>query len=674
MALPRPRFSLLITKVALLSLVVFLFDFNYRLGAAAGILYLVPVLLSSRSHNIRVLMLTSAGCSVLVSIHIDIFGFANYAEALLQHLPAIFVIWTAALFIADRIRYENSMLASEKRLGVITDSVPGAVYQFLRTTEGENRLLLMSRGIEDLLEVERVGLDELFGQFYASVLPEDRPAYLNSIAEAADKHAHWSHDFRLRMPRGTIKWVRGTSIPESPRADGSVIFNGLLQDITDARNLSDELSRQAKYDGLTGLVNRRSFEQRLQSVLSMPADKRSEVVLAYLDLDQFKVINDTCGHVAGDELLRQLALMLGVRLRSDDTLARLGGDEFGILMLSCSMEQAHRAMERVREVIAEFRFVWEGKTFNVGVSIGLVLIDAYINDVSAALKRADAACYAAKDAGRNRVNIYTRDDAYLTQRHGEMQWVSRLNRSLESSAFELHAQRIMNVANPDPDTDHYEILIRMQDDDGTLIPPGAFLPAAERYNLSPKLDRWVVKTVFEWLASDRRTLSNAELYCVNLSALSLGDKETLLYIVDLLHELDIPAHKIGFEVTETATITNLTNAMHFITTLKAKGCKFSLDDFGSGFSSFGYLKTLPVDYLKIDGMFVKNVLADAIDLAMVKSINEIGHLMGMKTVAEFVENEHILAKLKEIGVDYAQGYGIARPRPLAELINCQSGS
>ena len=276
-------------------------------------------------------------------------------------------------------------------------------------------------------------------------------------------------------------------------------------------------------------------------------------------------------------------------------------------------------------------------------------------------------------AGRNRVNIYTRDDAYLTHRHGEMQWVSRLNRSLESSAFELHAQRIMNVANPDPDTDHYEILIRMQDDDGPLIPPGAFLPAAERYNLSPKLDRWVVKTVFEWLASDRRALSSAELYCVNLSALSLGDKETLLYIVDLLHELDIPAHKIGFEVTETATITNLTNAMHFISTLKAKGCKFSLDDFGSGFSSFGYLKTLPVDYLKIDGMFVKNILADPIDLAMVKSINEIGHLMGMKTVAEFVENERILTKLKEIGVDYAQGYGIARPRPLAELINCQSG-
>lgn len=435
-----------------------------------------------------------------------------------------------------------------------------------------------------------------------------------------------------------------------------------IQDITEAHELSDELSYQASHDALTDLVNRREFERRLERVLINVEEEKSEHALLYIDLDQFKVINDTCGHIAGDELLHQLASLMEDKIRQRDTLARLGGDEFGVLMEHCNIDHAMRVANVIREAVEAYRFVWGENTFGVGASIGLTPINIASGNMTEILKQADAACYAAKEFGRNRVHMYHEEDTSLAKRHGEMQWVARINSALEENRFHLYAQPIMHTE--DANITHYELLLRMEDDDGAIIPPGAFLPAAERYNLISKLDRWVLDTAFQWLNDVPEPQEFISFCSINLSGQNLGDEQFRSYVINKLNETNIQADKICFEITETAAIANLTNAMEFITTLKNMGCLFALDDFGSGVSSFAYLKNLPVDYLKIDGMFVKDIVDDPIDFAMVKSINEIGHVMGKKTIAEFVENEAILNKLREIGVDYAQGYGIGMPMPL----------
>jgi diguanylate cyclase (GGDEF)-like protein len=441
-----------------------------------------------------------------------------------------------------------------------------------------------------------------------------------------------------------------------------------VRDVTEARSLSEQLSYQASHDALTGLMNRRAFEQRLQQLLETAKAEKIEHVLCYLDLDQFKVINDTCGHTAGDELLRQLGGVLRQQVRGRDTLARLGGDEFGILLERCSVTQAQRVTTAVRTAVEGFRFAWEEQSFNIGVSIGVVPINEASENMAGVHSMADAACYAAKDAGRNRVHIYREDDVELAKRRGEMHWVAVINRALEENRFLLHCQSFIPLASGDDQRQGYELLVRMQNDNDRIVAPGAFLPAAERYNLSTNLDRWVITAAFQWLIDHPQHLKRLLLCAINLSGSSLGDKEFLEFVIQRFEEHNLPPQKICFEVTETAAIANLTHATHFIKALKALGCRFALDDFGSGLSSFAYLKNLPVDFIKIDGMFVKDIVDDPIDLAMVKSINDMAQVMGKQTIAEFVENDAILEKLRKIGVDYAQGYGIDRPRPLAEMI------
>ncbi len=371
--------------------------------------------------------------------------------------------------------------------------------------------------------------------------------------------------------------------------------------------------------------------------------------------------------MAGDELLRQLGGLLQQKVRRRDTLARLGGDEFGVLMEHCSLEHALRVANTLREAVEEYRFVWEDKGFNIGVSIGLVPITEISESIAGVLSAADTACYAAKDEGRNRIHVYREDDAELAKRHGEMQWVARIDRALEEDRFQLNFQPIVSVKSGEQKGAHYELLLRMQDEEGHIVHTSVFLPAAERYNLATKLDRWVVRKAFEWLTRHPEHLERLYLCEINLSGHSLGDGEFLELVIQQLGEAAIPPEKVCFEVTETAAIANLTSATHFIQTLKGVGCHFALDDFGSGLSSFAYLKTLPVDFLKIDGLFVKDIADDPTDLAMVKSINEIAQAMGKQTVAEFVENEAILEKLREIGVDYAQGHYIGGPRPIEEM-------
>ncbi|MEO7320882.1 MAG: EAL domain-containing protein, partial [Nitrosospira sp.] len=436
----------------------------------------------------------------------------------------------------------------------------------------------------------------------------------------------------------------------------------IFHDVTQARDLAAQMTYQASHDALTGLIDRREFERRLEHALRTGKQDDKQHTLLYLDLDQFKVVNDTCGYMAGDELLKELTSILQAQLRTNDTLARVGGDEFGLLLESCPTESAVRLAELLRQTVYEFRFVWEEKVFQLGLSIGLVTFGNGSETLPDILRMADAACYLAKDKGRNRVQVYTSEDMEIAQRSSEMGWVTRIQKALEENRFVLYSQKILPLMNGAEDGEHYELLLRMQDEDGKLVPPMAFIPAAERYGLMPQLDRWVIATAFA-LYNKRHPPGSALGTCaINLSGASICDEYFYEFVVAQFELFNVPHAGICFEITETSAIANLPQAAALICKLKELGCRFSLDDFGRGMSSFAYLKHLPVDYLKIDGGFVKDMIDDPIDCAMVEAINHIGHVMNIETIAEFVENDAILDALRRIGVDYAQGYGIEKPR------------
>lgn len=443
----------------------------------------------------------------------------------------------------------------------------------------------------------------------------------------------------------------------------------VFHDITEMQHLASKMAFLASHDSLTGLLNRHEFEIRLQEALESARSHGTRHAVCYLDLDQFKIVNDTCGHVAGDELLKQLTHQLHAKVRLSDVLARLGGDEFGVILNDCDLDTAYGLADGLRRTVRDFRFVWQERSFDVGVSIGLVPITAESGSMTEVLSAADSACYVAKDYGRNRVHIYQPDDDALARRHGEMQWVQRINDGLAGNRFQLYGQRIASLAGGE--AMFCEILLRLQEPDKRLIPPSAFIPAAERYYLMPAIDRWVIAAAFEAIARSgmgARQDGKGWLFAINLSGQSLCDDQFLDFVVAHLGKSGVAAAQICFEITETAAIANLTRATEFIARLKDMGCRFALDDFGSGLSSFGYLKSLPVDYLKIAGNFIQDIVVDPVDHAMVDAINQIGHVMGLLTIAESVENSAILARLRELGVDYAQGFGVHVPAPLAEVL------
>jgi len=447
---------------------------------------------------------------------------------------------------------------------------------------------------------------------------------------------------------------------------GSVI---VLTDLTEAQAMAQKLSYQATHDSLTGLINRREFDRRIQELLDeVHANPAHSHGLLFMDLDQFKMINDNCGHVAGDEMLRQLSEHLRHHIGPSDTLARLGGDEFGVLVHNASVHQAEKVANRLREAVEGFRFAWEGKAFTLGVSIGLVPINQRVENRDSLLSMADRACYTAKDKGRNRVKIYQPDDISALRRRRDSEWIARLRLAMDEGRLALAAQPIVPIEANRRGGQMYEILVRFIDEDQQPVSAAVFLPAAERYSLMPELDRWVVRHVFDWIIAQRDRLASLDTCMINLSGQTLNDDKFAAFIVECLYRTGLPGRRVCFEITETTAITNLAQASGFIRQLKTYGCRFALDDFGSGMSSFGYLKNLPVDYVKIDGAFVKDILIDEIDLAMVRSINEIGHIMGKQTIAEYVEDDGILDALRTIGVDYAQGFGIAKPFLLSDLL------
>ena len=484
--------------------------------------------------------------------------------------------------------------------------------------------------------------------------------------------SHQSDDDRLKLTQlisrdGSTYGIEDSAAPIR-NAQGQVLGVVLVfHDVTEQRRMGHEMSFRATHDELTGLVNRSEFEARLQRALNDSHQRDSAHALMYIDLDQFKLVNDACGHAVGDQLLRQVTELLNGCVRTRDTLARLGGDEFGVILEHCDVEQAERVAQKICDQMEEFRFVHEGRRFRIGTSIGLVPLDKRWRHGDAVMQAADTSCYAAKEAGRNRVHVWFDTDQSMHTRKGEMQWATRLEQALDEDRFVLYGQRIVPI-RPNGEGLRCEVLIRLQDHDGAIIPPGAFLPAAERFQLASRIDRWVVRQVFALLASGHPALDAVHTLAVNLSGQSISDPAFQRYLLELIDSQPVDLGKLCFEITETAAITKLAEAGSFVQDMRRLGMRLALDDFGAGSSSFGYLKALQVDYLKIDGQFIKDVVHDPLDRAAVRCFCDVARVMGLQTVGEFVEDEPILQELLDLGVDYAQGYLIHRPEPLGQLL------
>lgn len=438
----------------------------------------------------------------------------------------------------------------------------------------------------------------------------------------------------------------------------------IIHDESVQRSLNRQLTFQATHDALTGLINRYEFERRLNNTITSQAIEETTNTLCYIDLDQFKLVNDTCGHTAGDTLLKEVTMILQNNLEGIGVLARLGGDEFGLLLENCNIAKSQELAGTLLELIQGYQFTWKESTFTIGASIGIAPIPHSVTSCEEVLSNADSACYLAKESGRNRIQVFTEEDDKLLTQQREMHWVSRINLALEEDRFQLYFQEISPLDSSENEfIRHGEILLRMIDKEGDIVSPSNFLPAAERYNMITLIDEWVVGKAIQWLAQR----NDKVMISINLSGMSLSNRDFLNFVVSQIKNNNINPELLCFEITETAAISHLSTAVHFMNVLKKLGCSFALDDFGSGLSSFSYLTSLPVDYLKIDGVFVMDIDKDPMHFAMVKSINEVGQVMGIRTIAEFVASESIINSLKQIGVDYAQGYAIDRPVPLSSL-------
>jgi diguanylate cyclase (GGDEF)-like protein/PAS domain S-box-containing protein len=594
-------------------------------------------------------------------------------------LLALWLIGIASLFIGARIlrgharvrqQMLNDLTQSEKRKSAIVETALDCII----TIDKYDRILEFNPAAEKTFGYSR---KEILGKRMAELLvPQSlRERHYKGLRHHLQTGAHT---------------ILGTRIETSAlRADGSefpvelavtrveqgdqVLFTAYLRDIAESRKMAEQLLFQATHDFLTNLLNRHSFEQALQKCLDNSSDA-SEHCLMYLDLDRFKLINDSCGHTAGDELLRQLSFLLQDNIREQDILGRLGGDEFGLILADCPLECAMEIGNTLLKAAQDFRFYWDDKIFSIGLSIGLVVIANRNQQVTELLHLADAACYRAKEEGRNRISITNQTDGEtLQKRRGEIDWINSIESAFDQNRFLLYQQPIVRVgASPGEKPLAMEILLRMLDPDGNLITPDKFLPPAERYNLISVIDRWVVRSTFHWLATHPDPESLPSMTTINLSGASVADPLFLDFVLEQMHSPRLPTSSICLEITETVAITNLSKARRFIAELSKAGCLFALDDFGSGMSSYGYLKDLPVDFLKIDGQFIQDMDSDPVSLAMVRSINEIGQLMGKKTIAEFVASQKTLDLLRLVGVDYAQGFHLGKPSPLNELLSKDS--
>jgi diguanylate cyclase (GGDEF)-like protein/PAS domain S-box-containing protein len=617
-----------------------------------------------------------------VSLCIFISGLNTIALIILVYLVAIMALarsLNSKMLESMKLRYKNDTLVEHlsevnQAQTTLLNELRAKENFLTHTFEDAGVPMLLIEKNCQIIDVNKAGC-ELFGYDknnlqgrYATEFmhPDDASEFSPQFGQLLDgKLTQYRITRRVLNQQGKTLWLNST-ISAVRNDEGEVEYVVVqAQDITEQYLLSENLQHQSLHDALTGLPNRRALENRLYAILSQP-DKCSHV-FCYLDLDQFKVINDTCGHVAGDALLKRISRLLQENLRQDDMLARFSGDEFAILMTACSLQQAQTILNQLLEKIRAFSFEYDGYIFKVTASIGMVTIDGRTSLVDL-LKQADSACHVAKDAGRDRLHLFSDTDSHLVQRSDEMRWVARIQQALTDNKLVLYSQPIRAASKQNTELPHCELLIRMLDDEGNTIPPGQFLPAAERYNLAAAIDMWTVEHVQSRLSSAReagRDISG--IYAINLSGQSLGDERFYDRIIRLIAASRLNENNaiLCFEITETAAITNMHAALHFINELRKIGCLFALDDFGSGLSSFAYLKQLPIDYLKIDGMFVRDSVDNTVNLEIVNSINGIGQVLGLKTIAEFVEDDATLISMQQIGVDFVQGYKVGKPAPWA---------
>jgi diguanylate cyclase (GGDEF)-like protein/PAS domain S-box-containing protein len=567
--------------------------------------------------------------------------------------------------ITERKLYEDALFKEKESAQITLQSIGDGVI----TTDGHMVVEYLNPTAEELTgwtfeEAQGKNIDEVFRGFHEETCePLENPL---SVAVRRARAIKSVRPTLLIKRDGNEMYIESTA---SPIRDGTgAVCGGVLvfHDVSESRELNRKLSYHASHDILTGLVNRREFEQRLERALRSAKARETAYALCHIDVDQFKIVNDSCGHSAGDALLGQVGALLKTKIRWRDTLARLGGDEFGVLLESCELEEAMNMADQLRETIKKYKFVWEERTFPLGCSIGVVPVTGDSEDVATLLSTADSACAVAKELGRNRVFSYKENDIDLMRRRKEMQWAARINNALDESRFELFRMPIEPLQNDEPGA-HYELLLRLRDEKGKIVSPAEFIHAAERYGITPQIDRWVVSSALRWLVSEADERERLALCSINLSGQSITDDKFLPFVIEQLSSSGIDGSKICFEITETAAINSYSQANRFVHALKKLGCKFALDDFGTGLSSFGYLKHFPVDFLKIDGSFVKDILTNPIDCEMVRSIHTIGHLTEKRTIAEFAENREIIAKLKLLGVDYAQGYGVGPPERIIKV-------
>lgn len=565
--------------------------------------------------------------------------------------------------VAEALEIQDALRESEQRFHMAFEQAPIG----MALLDHDSRLVQINPTLANLLGYS---VRELTGKrIFSLVLDEDLIGFehtLKALLDGSDLRVRT--DLRFARADGQTLWASVAMAFIDPFRSEEKYIILQLQDITESVELSARLQYEAAHDELTGFVNRREFERRLTRLLANHHDEQINHTLCYLDLDRFKIINDSEGHIAGDEVLRQVAAILQEHIRGGDTIARIGGDEFAILLEHCDVKSACRIADTLIMAVNEFRFCWSDKVFRLDLSIGVASIEPEYFNTYDILRVADAACAAAKEAGGARSHIYRAHDEDIQRRQGEIEWLGLLTDALDSDGFDLYAQPIVPTpAHSVISGLRFEVLVRMNDTISDTLLPSAFLPAAERYGLAVKLDRWVVEAIFSWFRNRPEQISKIDSCAINLSGVSLGDIEFTNHVMKLIRSAPLEPSQLRFEITETAAIGHLAQARHFMTRVHSLGCRFSLDDFGSGLSSFGYLRSLPVDTLKIDGQFVRDIVDDRVDRALVKSINEIGRVLDLTTVAECVETEATLEMLRGIGVDYVQGYYTGQPRPLPEM-------
>ncbi len=565
----------------------------------------------------------------------------------------------------ERKQYEEAIFEEKEFAQVTLQAIKEAVITTDQsgTVNGSNAAAAALLGVPE---------ERMYGSSLAGLLFIDDSEHCQQAEHAIEAalvngiSTELEESSELQLDDGRVIKIAGCVTPMRGK-DGSIIGSvTVLQDVSAERHMQEILSYQASHDELTELINRREFERRLEQVVSH-SDSKPRSVLLFLDLDQFKLVNDTCGHRAGDQLLRQLTSIMKLQVRQSDTFARLGGDEFAVLLPGCDVDVGLRIANALRDEVKQFRFHWNEASYGVGVSIGLVIIDETWTRIGEVMSAADSACYMAKENGRDQVVVYQPAGDKETQRRGEISQAARIRESLEKNLFTLYCQPIVPLNGGDETGCGIEILVRMIDEDGRMVPPGAFIPAAERYDLMTYIDRWVVEAVCRHWEQEPEIFERLDRIAINLSGLSIANDDFHRFVIDRIASVNLPWEKVCWEITETAAVNSIEKAQRLIAELAGRGCRFALDDFGSGLSSFAYLKNLPVDYLKIDGAFVRDMLTDAMDAAMVRSIADIGRALGLRTIAEFVEDKAMIAALRNAGVDFAQGYGICRPMPLHEL-------